>query len=168
MSPHIEETPSPSACECPLFDRKSAMPSIERRIADIARDIEGFSVDIIADLLSNAVGSDKALAAVKRAKDYSTLTGTRFILGGADQDIVLDTFKAVDQHSAANKGSIHPNGWQRAVMSRAANSKCPEYFSEVKQSNTTGLKELYVARRIGQYNDNIVSVIRGSKAANPF
>jgi hypothetical protein len=144
------------------------MPSIERRYAQIAKDIDNFPVEIIAELLTNPVGSEKALIAVRKAIEYSKLTNTRFLLSVGDLDIVLDTFRPDSFHIDANKGKIHPTGWNRAVMSRAANSECPEYFTEVKQSNTTGLKELYLAIRIGESRENIVAVIRGSKIANPF
>lgn len=153
--------------ECKHFDRKSAMPLIEQKYQRIAKDIEGFPVDIIADLLSNSVGSEKSLTAVKKAKDYAALTGTRFIVAAADLEVLLDTFKAVEQHSAGNRKNIHDSGWQRGVMNKAAQSKCVQYFTEQKLSGTTGLKEIYVAVRIGEDVENIIGVIRGSKTAAP-
>lgn len=153
--------------ECKQFDRKSAMPLIEQKYQRIAKDIENFPIDIIADLLSNPVGSEKALTAVKKAKEYAVLTGTRIILAAADQEVVLDTFKAVEQHSAADRKKIHDSGWQRGVMIKAAQSKCVQYFTEQKLSGTTGLKEIYVAVRIGLDVENIIGVIRMSKSAAP-
>lgn len=153
--------------DCRQFDRKSAMPLIEQKYQRIAKDIEAFPADIIAELLTNPVGSEKALAAVKRAKEYAVLTNTRFIVAAADQEALLDTFKTPEQHSAANRKQIHDSGWLRASMNKAAQSKCVEYFTEQKVSGTTGLKEIYVAVRIGEDVENIIGVIRGSKAAAP-
>ena len=168
--PGDDKSPSACACasECPRFDRKAIPSYLERRYAEIARDIEGFPVDLIAELITNPVGSEKHLAAVGKAIEYATVKKSRFLLSVGDLDIVLDTFRPASFHIEANKGKIHPTGWNRAVMSRAANSECPEFFTEVKQSNTTGLKEIYVAIRVGESRENIVAVIRASKTANPF
>jgi hypothetical protein len=167
MSPHIEETPCACASDCKRFDRKAVMPVIERKYAQIAKDIEGFPLDIIADLLSNPVGSEKALAAVRKAIDYSKSVNTRFLLSAADLEIVLDTFRPDTFHVAANRGLIHPHGRLRGVMSKAADSPCAEYFSEQKLSGTTALKEVYLAVRVGESLENIISVIRGSKTSAP-
>jgi hypothetical protein len=164
MSPCDESTPS----ACKRFDRKEVLPLIETRYKEIAKNMESFPLDIIADLVSNSVGSEKAQAAVRRAIEYSKLTNTRFIMGVGDQEIVLDTFKPVEFHVAANKGLIHPSGWNRSPMIRAALSECVEYFTESKKSTTTGLRELYVAVRIGESKEDIIGVLRGSKVANPF
>lgn len=153
--------------DCKRFDRKSGMPLIEQKYQRIAKDIENFPADVIADLLTNSVGSEKALSAVKRGKEYAVLTGTRFIVAAADQEVLMDTFKALEQHSASNRKNIHDSGWQRGPMIKAAQSKCVEYFTEQKVSGTTGLKEIYVAIRIGEDVENIIGVIRGSKAAAP-
>ena len=159
-----------SACasECNRFDRKAVLPMIEQGYKLIAKDIENFPLDIIADLLTYSVGSDKALAAVKRAKDIANSTGTRFIVTAADLEALLDTFKSVEDHAASKKGIIHPHMRLRGVTSKAADSECPEYFTEVKVSQTTGLKELYVAIRVGEDVENIIGVIRASKPSNPF
>lgn len=162
------DSASNSASECNRFDRKAVLPLIERRYQEIVKDIEDLPIEIIADLLSNPVGSDKALAAVKRAKEYATNRGTRFIVTAADLEALLDTFRTVEDHVAAKKGSIHPHMRLRGVTSKAADSKCPEYFTEVKVSQTTGLKELYVALRIGEDPENIIGVLRASKQANPY
>ena len=164
-------TDNPSASECSAcnrFDRKDVLPFIEQRYKTIVKDIENFPIDIIADLLTNSVGSDKALAAVRKAKDLATLTGTRYIVTAADLEVLLDTFRTVEEHSASKKGLIHPHMRQRGVTSKAADSKCPEYFTERKISQTTGLKELYVAIRVGEEVENIIAVIRASKPSNPF
>jgi len=157
----------PDSSDCKRFDRKSAMPLIEQKYQRIAKDIEGFPADIIADLLVNSVGSEKALTAVKKAKEYAVLTGTRFVVAAADQEVLCDTFKTVEQHGASNRKNIHDSGWLRGVMNKAAQSKCVEYFTEQKVSGTTGLKEVYVAVRIGEEVENIIGVIRGSKIAAP-
>ena len=162
------DNPSASACECKRFDRKDVMPLIERRYLAIVKDIENFPIDVLADLLTNKVGSETFLKAVQKAKDYANETNTRFVVSAADLEALCDTFKSVDQHNATQKGLIHPHMRLRGPTSKAADSPCPEYFTEVKVSQTTGLKELYVGIRIGLEAENVIATIRGSKVELPI
>jgi hypothetical protein len=161
-------TSTPSATECKRFDRKAVMPLKERIFAEIVKDIEAFPLDTLGDLITNSVGSDAHLTAVKDAIDYSKKTGSRYVLSLADGEAVLDTSKPVESHAAAFRKLIHDNMFLRAVTWKANDSECPEYFTEQKKSNTTGKKELYVAIRVGEENEQVIAHIRGSRQSSIF
>ena len=114
-------------------------------------------------LINNHVGSNGHLAAVKAAIEYSKKTSTRFIISLEDGEAVCDTFKPVESHAAHFRKLIHDNMFLRTLTRKANDSKCVEYFTELKVSGTTGLKEFYVAKRLNNDPDHTHGHIRGSK-----
>lgn len=144
------------------------LPFIEQVYEEIIKDIKNFPLSIVGDLLNNAVGSERALAAVKLAIEYSKLTGTRYVISAADGEALCDTAKSVEQHEAKYRKAIHDNMFLRAIIWKANDSDCPEFFTEQKFSSTTGRKELYAAVRIGLDVENVIGHIRGSRASQPF
>jgi len=144
------------------------LPFIEQVYENIINDVKNFPLPIVGELLNNPVGSERALAAVKQAIDYSKQTGTRFVISGADGESLVDTSKPVEQHEAKYRKLIHDNLFLRTVTRKASDSDCPEFFTEQKFSYSTNRKGLYAGVRIGQDVENIIGLIRGSRTSTPF
>lgn len=144
------------------------LPFIEQVYEEIIKDIKNFPLIIVGELLGNPVGSERALAAVKLAIDYAKQTGTRFVLSAADGEALLDTAKSIEQHEAKYRKAIHDNMFLRAIIWKANDSDCPEFFTEQKYSYSTNRKELYAAVRIGLDVENTIGHLRGSRASTPF
>jgi len=163
MDTLTHETSSVSASACKSFERKNVMPFLEKRYEQISREIVEFPLDIMAELINNDVGSEKALAAVKAAKDHADKRSTRFVFALQDGEVVLDTFKPVDSHGATFRKQIHDNIFLRKVGWDALESPCPEFFTERKKSGTTGKYELYSAIRAGRDPEHAIGIIRASQ-----
>jgi hypothetical protein len=160
----MENNMSPQpASACKSFDRKDVMPFLEKRYEKISREIEEFPLEIIAELIKNDVGSEKALAAVKAAKDHADKRSTRFVFAHQDGEVVLDTFRPVEFHAAPFRKQIHDNLFLRKVGWDALESPCPEFFTERKKSRTTGKHELYSAIRLGRDCEHARGIIRASQ-----
>lgn len=167
MTSQNETHVAASHSACPRANRLR-LPMIEQVYDQIIQDVNNFPLSIVGELLGNPVGSERALTAVKAAIEYSKKTETRFVVSAADGEALLDTYKSVEQHESKYRKQIHDNMFLRAIIWKANDSACPEFFTEQKYSYSTNRKELYAAVRIGLDAENTIGHVRGSKASTPF